>query len=230
MKKAFTLIELIVTIVIIGIAVVTIPIMMGAANKLEEDTVNQDIFFKSTAVMNDILSRAWDDDTNAEEDEKGLNLIFVTQNVESRYRDANLDKKQGRYRYGSLQNDNYRYFYKGDLAATAIDDNKTQLSDSDKISYINQYSGRFIDESSGDAKVRYDILVRYVPDTFSSESADHKTQNFVWKLSGGDSWTAAADSTNLKRITITAKRSGFDTGVSFVYFSSNIGTPGIKVK
>jgi prepilin-type N-terminal cleavage/methylation domain-containing protein len=225
MKKAFTLIELIITIVIIGIAAVTIPMMMGAANKLQEDTVNQDIFFKSTAVMNDILSRAWDDDTKAEDDEKGLNLIFVAKNGG---RDTNLDKKKGRYRYGSLQNDNYRYFYRNDLNATAINDNETQLSGSDNISYINQYSGRFIDEGSGDAKVRYDILVRYVPDTVDDNTA--KTQTATWNLSGGNNWTKEDNSTNLKRITITATRSGFSTGVSVVYFSSNIGTPGVKVK
>jgi len=229
-KKAFTLIELIITIVIIGIAAVTIPMMMGAANKLQEGTLNQDIFFKSTTVMNDILSKPWDNDDGAVDEDKGLNLIFVAQNSSTAARDTDLDKKDGRYRYGSLQAENFRYFYQNDLAATTITDDIRPLSETDKISNINAYSGRFIDETDGNASVRYDISVRYVPDTFSSESVDHKTQNFTWNLSGGNNWTTQNDSTNLKRITITATRSGFNTPVSFVYFSSNIGSQGIKTK
>jgi prepilin-type N-terminal cleavage/methylation domain-containing protein len=46
MRKAFTLIELIISIVIIGIAASALPTMIAGANKLEEDTVNQDIFSK----------------------------------------------------------------------------------------------------------------------------------------------------------------------------------------
>jgi prepilin-type N-terminal cleavage/methylation domain-containing protein len=225
MKKAFTLIELIITIVIIGITAATIPMMMGSANKLQEDTLNQGIFFKSTSAMNDILSKAWDDNSNAKDEDEGLNLIFVAKNGS---RDASLDKKiKDRYRYGSLQNDNYRYFYKNDLNATSIVDNNSQLSDSDKISYINQYSGKYIDEDSGDGEVRYNILVRYVPDTVDDNTA--KRQTATWNLSGGNNWTKEDNSTNLKRITITAKRNGFND-VNFAYFSSNIGTPGLKTK
>jgi prepilin-type N-terminal cleavage/methylation domain-containing protein len=215
MKKAFTLVELIITIVIIGIAAVTIPIMMGAANKLQEDNVNQDIFFKSTVVMNDILSRAWDV-VPAAEDYVG---IWDVQNG-----DSNLSRTgTARFRVGSVSAENYRQFYSTQTNATSISTTVSQLVGTDNMTTLNDYNNKFIDEVSGDAKVRYDIGVTYVSDGVVRNG---NTEVAVWNLSTAGSTTA---STNLKRITITAKRSGFDD-VSFVYFSSNVGTPGIKVK
>ncbi len=215
MKKAFTLIELIITIVIIGIAAVTIPIMMGAANKLQEGTVNQDIFFKSTTVMNDILSKAWDE-VPGTEDYVG---IWDVQNG-----DSDLSRKPSRFRIGSVSTENYRQFYNTQTNAAALNQIASKLVDTDNIAAINGYNNKFIDETTADSRVRYDIGVTYVPD---SVVRDGNTETAAWSLSAGGSQTA---STNLKRITITATRSGFDTPVSFVYFSSNIGTPGIKTK
>ncbi len=214
MRKAFTLIELIITIVIIGIAAVTIPMMMGAANKLQEGTVNQDIFFKSTTVMNDILSKAWDvvPDT---EDYVG---IWDVQNG-----DSDLSRKPSRFRIDSVSTENYRQFYNTQTNAAALNQIASKLVDTDNIAAINGYNNKFIDETTADSRVRYDINVTYVPD---SVVRNGNTETAVWDLSAIGSATA---STNLKRITITATRTGFDP-VSFVYFSSNIGSQGIKTK
>jgi len=70
MKKAFTMVELIVSIIVIAIASATLPLMLSTANKLEEGYINQDIFFKSATIIADIFSKAWDNDSDANERRK----------------------------------------------------------------------------------------------------------------------------------------------------------------
>lgn len=233
MKKAFTLIELVISIVIIAIASVTLPMMLGSANKLQEQTINQDIFFKSITVMTDILSKPWDYSSGADVDEESMSLIWNTQNTAATARDALFltNTTNGRYRSGSLQGDNFRYFYANYLNATAIPTNATQFTNTTTIGTINDYNAGTISESLADgANVNYAISVSYVPDVVNDPTA--KRQTATWSLAGGTTFTAAADSTNLKRINIQATRNiGSETmSVGFVYFSSNIGTPDIKIK
>jgi len=229
MKKAFTLIELVISIVIIAIASVTLPMMLGSANKLQEQTINQDVFFKSITVMTDILSRPWDNATGASINDGQLALIW---NVNNAAKDSTLiNTTNGRYRYGSVQADNYRYFYENYLNATAITSTAGQLTNTTSIDSINDYSGKNISESLSDgANVDYSIGVRYVPDVVDDPTA--KRQKTTWQLGSGTTYTLWADSTNLKRINIKATRNiGSETmSADFVYFSSNIGTPGIKTK
>jgi prepilin-type N-terminal cleavage/methylation domain-containing protein len=246
MKKGFTLIELIISIVIIGIASASIPIMMSAANKLQEQTINQDVYFKSVTVMTDILSKYWDNadsvDSNINIDEKDIGLIWNARNTDTTdARDASLDRP---IRIGSVQNNNYRYFYRNnDTNASPVDASMisnaiqhkiyidtTTPANSTSFAYINQYGGGYIDEVNDDSKVKYDVKVEYVPDVVATPNPNKQTA--TWSLSGGNSWTTAIGSTNLKRITITATRTaGSETmSTSFVYFSSNIGTPGLKVQ
>lgn len=230
MKKAFTLIELVISIVIIAIASVTLPMMLGSANKLQEQTINQDIFFKSITVMTDILSKPWDNSSGADVDEESMSLIWNTQNAASDGVLKNIIN--GRYRSGSLQNDNFRYFYANYLNATAISSNATQFTNTTTIGTINDYNAGTISESLADgANVNYAISVAYVPDV-ATRDASGKRETATWALGGGTTFTAAAASTNLKRINIQATRNiGSETmSAGFVYFSSNIGTPGIKTK
>ncbi len=219
MKKGFTLIELIISIVIIGIAASVLPTMIASANKLEEDTLNQDVFFKSVTVLTDIASRYWDDPSSTNGDENITALIWHTNTG-----DTALEKTS--YRDGSIQNENFRYFFSSN-SASDLTNATHQIKDSDTgYDNINQYQNGYIDETASDARVRYDIKIDYVDDKFTTESADHKTQTFSWKLDGSGGSTSATNSTNLKRIRVTA--SGRNNNISFVYFSSNIGTAGIK--
>lgn len=227
MRKAFTLIELVISIVIIGIASATIPMMMSSANKLQAQTINQDIFFKSTTVMNDILSKYWDTNVGVQDNAGNGAMVVDTGTIND---DVNLRRNGATAtRIGSFARGDYdfRRFYPAAVSASAIPAGTTILTNAEQLANIEDYNGRFIDETAGSARVRYDISVRYVGDKVDNPAAT--TQTATWSLSGGNTWTAAADSTNLKRITITATRTGFDP-ISFSYFSSNIGTPGAKSK
>lgn len=244
-KKAFTLIELVISIVIIALASATLPIMLGSANKLQEQTVNQDIFFKSITVMTDIISKSWDkvpeNDINTTNNwdlntsDANNTMIWYLPHSNG---DMNLSATVGApqlYRYGSLQNFNYRKFYSttdiADVHASNIPSGVAQLDSNAKYENINEYNDKYISESSADgANVDYNISVRYVEDNVTTD-ATGKRQSAVWSLGGtANTWTAAANSTHLKRVAISATRNmgGEEMKVGFAYFSSNIGVSGLK--
>jgi len=223
MKKAFTLIELIITIVIIGIAASALPTMIASANKLEEETVNQDVFFKSITVITDIASRYWDANIMTQDGlGNGAMVLDVTTGDSLLSRVGATQYRVGYF--GRTEND-FRKFYDSTISASAIPNGTTPIASNEKIESIENYNGRFIDETTGDSKVKYNIAVAYVSDAPTVTTAS--TQTFAWNLNGN----AVANSTNLKRITVTASGrtiAGQPMSINFVYFSSNIGTPGIK--
>jgi prepilin-type N-terminal cleavage/methylation domain-containing protein len=219
MKKAFTIFELIIAIVIIGIASASLPMLLASANKADEDNINQDIFFKSTEVMNDIVSRFWDSNMYYID---GSTLIATVQAG-----DANL-ALAARPGLFTRSVGNGRQFYSTPVAAGNINATAHTLSSTDKPLGIDWYNGGTIDETAGGARVRYNIAVAYVPDTVDDNT--QKNQTVTWNLNGGGA-TAAANSTNLKRITITATRTKLDGEVYtsvFSYFASNIGSQELK--
>lgn len=231
MKKAFTLVELIVSIIIIALASVTLPLMLSTANKLEEGYINQDIFFKSAAIMADIFSKAWDDDSNASEIEQNRTLMWTTNNADAAVRSVELNNTGTRYRVGSLRENNYRYFYTSpETNATAIPSASVPLTNGSYRNHINDYNNNHISESTANGNIESNISVVYVSDKVDNNNS--KTQNATWSLNGGTTYTAATDSTNLKRISVkTSRNIGSEVmSVEFVYFSSNIGSQGLKTK
>ncbi len=77
-KRAFSLIELVFSIVIISISMLTIPFLMTEANKSDEEAIKQQAIFHSIALMNIILSFPWDDENKNENVNKILTVINST--------------------------------------------------------------------------------------------------------------------------------------------------------
>ncbi len=222
MRKAFTLLELIIAIVIIGIASAGLPMILSSANKLEEHTINQDIIFKSTAIMNDITSRFWD--SNMYYNTEGAMIVTVNSG------DADLNNS----RVGFFERaENGRAFYSTAVNAGDINNTGMTLNPTDTPLGIDWYNGRVVNETASDARVRYDIRIGYVSDAPNAANGTvGTTQNFTWNLTD-DGTTDASESTNLKKITITATRtmgSGEIYTNTFSYFASNIGSQELKTK
>ena len=62
-KKAFSLIELIFAIVVMGITVVSLPVVMNSNDKGLSATVTQEAIFGASAELNMILSYRWDENS-----------------------------------------------------------------------------------------------------------------------------------------------------------------------
>ena len=208
-RSGFSIVELIFSIVIIGIAAATMPLIVSSANSLESDIQNQDIYFKNQAIMTDIISRFWDKTLN------DINTIPSIISVSSKGDPAlSTNRTTSRYEDFSLQ-------------ASKLDKNVSGITkESIGLNSIDDYNGRYIDEMSADSNVRSDITVEYVPDTTKKSDNNRSIEYCDWNLTGQTFFTSDKDSTNLKRITVVTKRKSGDTVFeSFLtYFASNIGS------
>ena len=207
-RGGFSIVELIFSIVIIGIAAATMPLIVSSANSLESDIQNQDIYFKNQAIMTDIISRFWDKSLNSVNE---IQMVSVSSNGDSVLA-ARISENRGAV--SSLQ-------------ASKLDKNVSGITkESIGLNSIDDYNGRYIDEMSADSNVRSDITVEYVPDTTKKSDNNRSIEYCDWNLTGQTFFTSDKDSTNLKRITVVTKRKSGDTVFeSFLtYFTSNIGS------
>lgn len=208
MRGGFSIVELIFSIVIIGIAAATMPLIVSSANSLESDIQNQDIYFKNQAIMTDIISRFWDKSLNSVNE---IQMVSVSSNGDSVLA-ARISENRGAV--SSLQ-------------ASKLDKNVSGITkESIGLNSIDDYNARYIDEMSADSNVRSDITVEYVPDTTKKSDNNRSIEYCDWNLTGQTFFTSDKDSTNLKRITVVTKRKSGDTVFeSFLtYFASNIGS------
>ena len=75
-KSAFTMIELIFAIVIIGITVVSLPMMTQATSKGMESNLAQEAIFAASAELNQVLSHKWS--INSQENVGELSKVIPT--------------------------------------------------------------------------------------------------------------------------------------------------------
>ena len=75
-KSAFTMIELIFAIVIIGISVISLPMMIQATGKSMEGSLAQEAIFAASAQLNQVLSYKWD--ANSQETPGELSKVLHT--------------------------------------------------------------------------------------------------------------------------------------------------------
>lgn len=75
-KSAFTMIELIFAIVIIGISVISLPMMIQATGKSMENSLAQEAIFAASAQLNQVLSYKWD--INSQETAGELSKVVPT--------------------------------------------------------------------------------------------------------------------------------------------------------
>lgn len=95
-KKGFTFVELIVAIVVIGIALMSVPLLLSQSSRSDEFSINQEAILAATTKMGDILTYPWND-TNS----SGILHVFdVTHgdNNLSRYPDNNSTRRIGHFK------------------------------------------------------------------------------------------------------------------------------------
>lgn len=76
-KNAFSLIELIFSIVVIGIALLSIPAIMSVINRSAEATVQTKGYYHALAQMGVIISKPWDENNTDDWDE--ANVVYILQ-------------------------------------------------------------------------------------------------------------------------------------------------------
>ncbi len=95
-KKGFTFIELIVAIVVIGIALMSVPLLLSQSSRSDEFSINQEAILAATTKMGDILTYPWND-TNS----SGILQVFDVTHGDSqlnRYPDINSTRRIGHFK------------------------------------------------------------------------------------------------------------------------------------
>ncbi len=78
-RSAFSMIELIFAIVIIGVAVLSLPMMSQVASKGAENNLAQETIFGASAELNQVMSYYWDE-RSMEDDPNGLSRVIDSNN------------------------------------------------------------------------------------------------------------------------------------------------------
>jgi len=216
-KKAFALIELIVTITIIGLTISIIPMLLERENQAQDQSTLQEAIFAASTKMSHILSYPWD--------EQSTNIVSTSSTSGSAVLDTNGDSALNRivgtnFRIGHFRDTGHHTLFTSTTHATTVlgkegtttndmDDFKTTLNGSLLASEVNDYG----------CKAIYTITVAsdYISDTLVSGSYNDNVLTFDFNA------TAVGTTTNIKKNTITVYDSNNEVQFNLTSFSSNIG-------
>lgn len=209
MRNAFTIIELLVSIVVIGIALMSLPLAIEQSSKSGEVASLQDSYYKAYTLLKQISSKPWDAKSAALYLDGNNSLFLDVTNGDS------MLARVGNARIGSFYADNtMRIFYPTETYAS-------QISSGSQNS-IDGFNG--FTESV--ANTTLSVSVDYVPDT---ATRNNDIENVVWNISSGQS--SQTNSTNLKRIKVVITKQNSKTpAANLAYFSSNIGSNSVALK
>ena len=225
-KSGFSLVELVLSIVIIAIALMTVPLMLGQTSKSNKYAMMQESIFAARTKMENILSFKWDDNLT---DAGGI--IYRVIDVQSGDGDLNRTVGSGdRRRRGHVVKDRRRRMLIVERNATAIGQEVAgEFDDIDDFDgNISTVSPTGLSGATG-VKGQYDYLdesvqlsttVRYINDDANYSA---KTVTFDFNTSTAQATTAVNTSSNIKMITIETNSTSHDVPFVFRTFSSNIG-------
>ncbi len=210
MRSAFTLIELIITIVIMAGIFAVIPKILFATNRSDTFAMKQDAMLEAVSLVNIASRLAWDENNSDRLD------ILQTDSANTA---LTCDPAQ-RFRQGSYLSANGRMCTENITAtyppAAESGEDSYQLFDD-----IDDFNGVDINVTAkGKRKYLLKNRVAYLDDTIINETG----QKLTIDLSQA---AEAAASTNIKRFTSTVKyvgKRGRERNIaSFYYYSTNIG-------
>jgi prepilin-type N-terminal cleavage/methylation domain-containing protein len=197
-KSAFTLIELIFAIVVIGIATLSLPMMSQVISKGSEKNLAQEAIFIAFTEITKVTSATWDENSRIDNDDYE-HVIFADEAEE----DLNLSKRNGNINI-LYNTDGGRAIRPSALGFDANDNNGTVNREDDIDDYIT--TGTNATGSVGSAT---GYKYQYAKDVAVDTNA---------------SFGALASSANIKRIQISVNDASGSLLVSFYMYATNSGS------
>ena len=195
-KSAFTMIELIFAIVIIGIAVISLPMMTQATSKGVEENLVQEAIFAASAELNQVLSYRWDE--NSKESDTYLSKVAWTS-------DCNSSTK---LRPGHISQTLHR---------RCVDSNTSAPT---PTASLGLESGEVIPDDIDDVnQSKHDIFVDYI----NSSTGYKESYKSEINISYADFGSVVAADKNIKKVQVTISDSNNNTITSLKAYSANIG-------
>jgi len=208
-KKGFTFIELVVAIVVIGIALMSVPLMLSQASKSNEFSINQEAILAGATKIGDILTYPWNE-TNS----STIQYIFDVKGDS----DLNRSKNDNNRRIGNFKAKYRRKFYNQitEANATLGHDKGNEYDDIDDFNGVSE-----IINGSGTGDYLMDLnlstKVFYISDDANYSSSP--TLNFDLNIS------SVTHTTNLKMIEVKVyNNTNHELITTLRAFSANIGS------
>lgn len=199
-KKAFTLIELIVMIVVMGVAFMTLPIILTVTTTAIESTVDSRGFYHGVAKTKAILSKPWDE--NNVDDFATSAIYYVENTLED---SGGLICENNKSRNGHYAGQNRRMCEASYASAIQLDGEAVGFYDD--IDDFDQTSDT-VSEFVINSKVEY---------------IAYQSGSVVANLA------LSATTSNIKLVTVTVLKDG-NTITEYKYYATNIGLPKPYIK
>jgi prepilin-type N-terminal cleavage/methylation domain-containing protein len=216
-RSGFSLVELVLSIVVIAIALMTVPLMIGQGAKSNQYALVQESILAARTKMGNILSYKWDDCASS----ASASIVRV---IDVTAGDSQLDRNTTLRRVGHIDEDLRR-----------------RMSDTEVNATLGQEGGIFddIDDFDGESTTvstvgastpegEFDYLDKDLNLTTSiayiSDDANYSQQTLTFDFNVSTTGTfSAANSTNIKMVELNATSANRDFPFVFRIFSCNIG-------
>lgn len=219
MKRAgFSLVELVISIVVIAISVMAIPLMLQESSKNDSFTLTQEVILGAKTKMGNILTYQWDENSTDRETE-GMIRVLDVQNG-----DSELDRN------GSIaldrENKRIGHIVRNKRRKMMDEDNSFPSSVVDGLDDIDDFDGENtqIIVDSGESADGLDYIFKDVNISTSIsyvlDQTDYSMQNIDFNLS---TTAISVQSTNIKMIEVNVTSDSLGTPFVLRAFVSNIG-------
>ncbi len=219
-KSGFSLVELVFSIVIIAIALMTVPLMLGQTSQSNQYAMMQESILASRTKMGNILSFRWDDNLS----DPSTNTYRV---IDVQSGDDDLNRTTDNRRRGHVNQSRRRRMLVTERNATAIGQESGLFDDIDDFDgNVSTVAAIGVNGATG-VKGQYDYLDRSMQlkttVRFISDDANYSQQIIAFDFNTSTAQSDANKSTNIKMITIETNSTNNDVPFVFRSFSSNIG-------
>ena len=216
MKKAMSMIELVFAIVIMGIAVMSLPLILTQVQNSNSFALRQEAILSLKTKLSYILSYQWDQrtyDTTADIER----VLAIPASTSTDFNDTSVRRK------GHVLADGRRRLWNDLRQPSAIG---LEASDTNIPNDIDDFDGKSeaktitaLDDFIFDLNLS--TSVNYIKDALQGANNSYTTSNSITFIFNPDNNTT--NSTNIKMIKVTATANGIDNPISMYAFSSNIG-------
>ena len=219
-KSGFSLVELVLSIVVIAIALMTVPLMLGQSAKSNQYSLMQESILAARTKIDNILSFKWDQDSS-EANSSVSRVMDVTVG------DSELDRNTTYRRVGHIKEDGRRRMHDTVTSATLAVDDFDDIDDIDdfdgEVAVIAVLGNNGVVGTEGkfdylQKDINLTTTVRYI-----SDDTNYSEQNITFDFNITDAAKITAGSTNIKMVELNAQSPSMATPFVLRTFSSNIG-------
>ena len=219
LRKASSMLELVIAIVVMGIAMMTLPMMLTRVQSNNEFAMQQEAILMARTQLGDILTYPWDENST----DSSLNVgVLDTQGDSNfnRYPNSNSVRRKGH-----VKADKRRKFFATfpTPATSSLGKEGNDYNDLDDFITLNNHDINLTDANDTNATLGYkvsdsnmSISVRYLDDTT-------RYSNGIATFDINTSAPTPTGTTNLKLIEVSLTNSLLDGSITLRAFSANIG-------